>query len=92
MIVQDLADLSTFLDDRDYRFDFIDCGRNAGAFRVLLAPLVIQPGEFGAMLRGLVDQELPLCGDEICTGIRWRMKSGERVGGINGRTGRCAGF
>jgi len=76
---QVFADVGAFLQDRNHRLDFRG-GRGIGCSLCLaLRALAIESGKLGALLGGLVDQQLALCCQKPFRRTVGWMKGGERV-------------
>jgi len=76
---QVFADVDPLLEDRDHRLDLGDrCGIGP-ALGLALRPLPVEGGELGALLAGLVEQQLALGRQQPHRRAVGRIKGGERI-------------
>ena len=76
---QGFAHVNELLLDRDQRLDLGDRRGICRSFGLPLRPLPIECGKLGALLRGLIDQQLTLCRQQPLGRVLRRMKGGQRV-------------
>jgi hypothetical protein len=76
------SDFQAFPQQRDARLEFSKHRGNGGAFRFALRLLSVEGGELGALLRGLIEEKLPMQRNQSGGRSRRRDESGQHIGGI----------
>ena len=79
LVHERLTNVDAWLDDWDQRLELMDGCRGRSLLGFLLRLLTGERRDFGAVLGHLVEQELPLGGDQCRVCIRRRREVGHRI-------------